>query len=320
MKPRAFFIQASIALLLIVLYNVAITLLARQMPARKMIDAVRHLEPGALFIHGNSTMDAAFNDAIFAKATGEKPFRAALGATLPVDHLNLARLAFNSGKPRAMLYGFYGFQLYEDPTNSWRQFSGNRCLSLLIDPATAIRYSASNSIVDHLMIRLAAALPALRERDVIWFKVEKLRRALADVGLPSTAANKFGRVADFKQLVLFTPQDVHRLSQSIISSDRPFCGPLVEMFDLAKNAGVEVTVVAMPSHPTNLPLEVRSDWNAYIAHVTKKLRQQGIRLIDATDWISEEKLFEDVLHVNEAGAVRFTEKLAQQWPVSRARP
>lgn len=314
MKPRAFIAQLALALAVIVVFNVLVARAARNMPARKVVE--RSLTtPGATLAHGNSTMAAAMNPAAYTAAspTREPLVDIALGATIPVDHLILANFALGANKPRRVIYGFYSFQLFDPPTNSWRQFSGNRAVSLHLDPAAAARHSGRNSFIDSTMIHLTAAIPALLERDVIWAKVERERRGLAELGLAKKAAsNRFGRVEDFAAMGTLKPDDLARAIDQIISTGADFSEPIREMFDAIQKADVELVVVAMPASDISLPTQDAKDkWREFTDYVRGKLQARNARLIDASFWFSDQAVFEDALHLNERGAEVFSARLAQ---------
>ena len=51
-------------------------------------------------------------------------------------------------------------------------------------------------------------------------------------------------------------------------------------------------------------------WKSYFNYVQGLLKINDVEVVDALDWI-EDSLFEDHLHLSEAGAIEFSKRLAK---------
>lgn len=76
---------------------------------------------------------------------------------------------------------------------------------------------------------------------------------------------------------------------------------------------MKVVFVEMPMNPDHVRRFYHTPaWARYREHVEKLLATDGVIYIDASDWEPEESLFGDHLHLNDAGAVQFSERLGEQ--------
>jgi hypothetical protein len=124
----------------------------------------------------------------------------AMGASNPAEHLLRLRAALrDDDHARLLLYGFYDFQLADPVAVTFSDLIGNHDLLYYDEPEFARRYY-SMSRYDATGFEIARRFPLLAERGAIWAKVEQVRRAISQQGMPTQATNPFGRVADFTLL------------------------------------------------------------------------------------------------------------------------
>ena len=119
---------------------------------------------------GNSLMAAGFDVPIFDRYMTPAPARAlnaALGATSQVEHLMLLRRAMRHDPDiEEVIYGFFDFQLTEQPVIRNQDLIGNLAASYYLEPAIALHYSQM-APRDRLEFRLMRYFPLLVERGII---------------------------------------------------------------------------------------------------------------------------------------------------------
>jgi hypothetical protein len=96
-------------------------------------------------------------------------------------------------------------------------------------------------------------------------------------------------------------------------SGRGFISAADEIIRQALEAGMKVVFVEMPMSPDHVRrFYDTSAWERYRAHVEALLAADGVIYIDASHWEGEESLFGDHLHLNDAEAFQFSERLGEQ--------
>ncbi|MDO8431584.1 MAG: hypothetical protein Q7S58_04155 [Candidatus Binatus sp.] len=273
---------------------------------------------------GNSLMAAGFSAAAFDRYT--KPlraiaFNAALGASDPVEHLMLLRRALKRD-PTVMtvIYGFFDFQLTGPLVAANSDFIGNRAASYYLEPELVLEYS-DMSPRDRFDFNLMRHVPLLVERGTIWEKVELVRRAMSQLGMPPVATNRMGQVSDFAMLEADSPAAFAARSERAIAEHAKLSAPIAQIIEQSKQHGARVVIVEMPMHPYHqrtfysLPA-----WSKYRDYVRSLVEQAGGNYLNASDWIERADDFADHLHLSAAGADDFSRRLADYVRASNAAP
>jgi hypothetical protein len=148
----------------------------------------------------------------------------------------------------------------------------------------------------------------LTDRGAIWAKIEILRRAIGQQGMPAERTNEFGRASDFSLLESANQQEFLRSCQS--SMNLPLASPVAALLSQAHDAGMNVVIVEMPMRAAHRELFYDTPcWQRYTDHLRNLVTPYNAAFIDAHDWISDEALFNDPLHLTLKGATKFSERL-----------
>jgi hypothetical protein len=152
----------------------------------------------------------------------------------------------------------------------------------------------------------------VRERVALWAKVERVRREISRVGLPPEKASPFGRALDFLAYEPRNPDAFIASLNAALGADQPLDPSIREIMKTCAANHLKFNLVAMP-----VPKDHRqrfyasASWQTYRRHVQDLVEASQGRLIDTSDWISDAE-FEDVLHLNAAGARIFSVRLARE--------
>jgi hypothetical protein len=292
--------------------NLAVGFLTRNSVPRRVMRHARESQAASVIALGNSLIAAGFDESAFDGAAGLSAPRGAanlgLGASAPVEQLLLLRYALSHGlHPRLVVYGFYDFQLTAPDRFAIRDLIGNRAMLYYIEPFYARRFY-SLSLHDDLQFRAMHSFPMFADRGAIWAKVEILRRAIAQQGMPAQRSNRFGRAADFSLLESDNGSDFHRTCEA--SMNLPLAPPVSELLRQARDAGLTIAVVEMPMRRAHRNLFYDTTWWAqYVGHIRTLLEPYGVVYVDASHWIDDDSLFADPLHLSEQGAAQFSQRL-----------
>jgi hypothetical protein len=153
----------------------------------------------------------------------------------------------------------------------------------------------------------------LAERGAIWGKVEELRRAMGEVGMPHIETNRFGRTADFG---LLEP----RSTDAFVSACDHWSGvsdglnkPALEIIRESQARGARVVIVEMPMHPYHQQhFYALGAWHRYRNGLRKLIEENGAEYVSASGWITDPGEFADHLHLAPLGAEDFSRRLALQ--------
>lgn len=292
--------------------NVAVAFLTRNSVPRRVMRHARESRPASVIALGNSLVAAGFDESAFdAGATLARPRGSAnlgLGASAPVEQLLLLRYALSHGiRPRLVIYGFYDFQLTEPSRFAIGDLLGNHAMLYYVEPRYARRFY-SLSTHDSFEFRSMHGFPMFADRGAIWVKVEKFRRAMAQQGMPPQRSNQFGRASDFSLLESDNAEDFRRQCQASLAL--PLSPAVDELLRQARDAGIAITVVEMPMRATHRHLFYDTTWWAqYADHLRALLTPYSPTFVDASDWIEDDSLFADPLHLSEQGAAEFSRRL-----------
>jgi hypothetical protein len=299
-------------------YNLVIARTARSSQRRQLLARIENIpaDTDCLFL-GNSLVEAGCDMQSFQSAwpnatTTPKAINVALGATSTVEHyLILKRALQNRSHLKYVIYGFFDDQLNTAPSGPWSDLIGNRALSYYFPDDAAAMY-APGSWLKKWQLRLTARIPMLAERSSLWGKVDALRRNLDEVGMPRHKTNRFGRVQDFGALEAADAASFERRCRAVTDGEKGFSRPVQEIIRLACQNGATVILVEMPMPSRHRNLFYSSPaWNGLRGHLTSLARKENAVYVSASDWIQDDRDFEDATHLNEQGARKFSSELAQ---------
>jgi hypothetical protein len=292
--------------------NLAVAFLTRNSVPRRVMRHARESQPASVIALGNSLVAAGFDESAFDVGAALVPPRGSanlgLGASAPVEQLLLLRYALSHGiRPRLVIYGFYDFQL-TDPTHfTIADLLGNHAMLYYVEPAYARRFY-SLSAHDSFEFRSMHGFPMFADRGAIWVKVEKLRRAMGQQGMPPERSNQFGRASDFSLLESDNPEDFRRQCEASLAL--PLSPAVNELLRQARDAGISIAVVEMPMRTAHRHLFYDTTWwSQYVAHIRGLLGPFAATFVDASQWVEDDSLFADPLHLSERGAAEFSRRL-----------
>jgi hypothetical protein len=259
-------------------------------------------------------MRAGFESATFdadMKPLRVAGFNAALGASDPVEHLMLLRRALRRDTTvKTVIYGFFDFQLTGQPFATNGDFIGNRAVSYYLEPDLSLKYYKM-SARDRIHFSLMQHVPLLVERGTIWEKVERVRRAMSQLGMPPVATNRLGRVADFAMLEADSPAAFAAHCDRLIADHANLSDPVLQIIEQSKARGASVVIVAMPMHPRHQhEFYSLSAWAKYRDYLRTLVERAGATFTDASAWIDRPDEFADHLHLSPSGGEDFSRRLA----------
>jgi len=265
---------------------------------------------------GNSLMAAGFDPAAFEEKWAKAgrsctAVNGALGATGPIEHLALTRLAYRGHSVAILVYGFFDQQLASNVAVKNSEIIGNHSMLYYLEPELTLRY-AGFDLCDRLLFRAYSSLALLRERGAIWAKVERLRRTMASVGTPGEQTNQFGRAADFALLEANDSRAFRLSCERVIRSNQFLSAPVAALFRQALQQGSMVVVVEMPMHPEHIKrFYDQPIWADFRTKTRQYVERTGASYLNASTWIQDKSMFEDHLHLSAAGAHDFSQRLAE---------
>jgi hypothetical protein len=312
LTKRQLVLTATILIAGVFCINLVVVFLTRNSVPRRVMRHARESQSASVIALGNSLVAAGFDDAAFDTGAGlSAPNGAAnlgLGASATVEQLLLLRYALSHGiRPRLVVYGFYDFQLTAPDRFALGDLIGNHAMLYYVEPSYARRFY-SLSLHDDLQFRAMHFFPMFADRGAIWTKVEILRRAIAQQGMPAQRSNRFGRASDFSLLESDNAADFRNKCEA--SMNLALAPAVSELLNQAHDARVAIAVVEMPMRRAHRKLFYDTPWwPQYVAHVRTLLAPYGVIYIDASQWIEDDSLFADPLHLSEEGAAQFSQRL-----------
>jgi len=311
------------AALLLALMNSLMVVWSHRLPAIRKLDEIRIARDPNLLLVGNSLLDHHLEEGAFARAAAGRgvqfvPLNAALGATDPPEQRLLFQYAVaKHAGIRTVVVGIFDFQLTHADDSSLTDLKGNRIVGLdgrfpVPEVAAAYGFGAK----DRAELRLMRAFPMAANRASVWKFVELLRRTMAGVGMPSVATNSMGRVADFAALEASSAQVFDAEAAQFLRDPRHFNASYEAIFSQTQRAADQTIILVMPMSPSHqLEFYSRPAWGAYLRALTKLAAARGIRVIDASGWLTDQDDFVDHLHMTDVGVRRFSERLGGQLAV-----
>ena len=316
MSARQVALSLLVAMIVLVAFNFWLRHSLRNSVPRQLLHA---LDSSRGFTHlalGNSLMAAGFDPAVFDRYMNQGrviAFNGALGASSQVEHLTLLREALRRDSSiKVVIYGFFDFQLTEPVVTRNSDLIGNLAASYYLEPDLALRFYIM-SPRDRFEFEAMRHVPMLAERGAIWGKVEAMRRAMGQVGMPPVETNRFGRATDFGLLEAQSPD-------AFVSECEHWSGvgdglnkPALEIIREAEARGAKVVIVEMPMHPFHQQHFYALDaWHRYRNSLRTLVERNGAEYISASGWITDPGEFADHLHLTPRGAEEFSRRLALQ--------
>ena len=313
-SKRSFFAALLVLAFCLVAANFVVAFLTHHTLPRQSMAMIAS-SPGASYVFlGNSLLVVGFDAAEFKaqlKIPAKETLNLAMTSTGQLEHLLFLRYALAHGtSPRVLIYGFVDLQLSEPFSLSNRDLIGKREVIYYLEPEYARRF-CSFSFRDALEFEIMRRSAMLSERSAVWGKVELLRRKFAGQGMPAVEENRLGRVADFALLEAADPRAFALQAEE--AANLPLNPPVAEILRESTSSGARAVFVEMPMSASHRERFYDTDsWRRYRAHVRALLTSQNGLYIDASDWVTDDSLFMDHIHLNSAGAILFTRKLAEE--------
>lgn len=298
---------------LLVCANAVVGTLTQHSVSRRILADAQSAGAAQTIALGNSLVRSGFDAEEFSAAQQLRgsqghALNMAMGASTPSEHLLLLRTALRANhRAELLLYGFYDFQLTDAVSFKFSDMIGNHDLLYYDEPEFARRYY-SMSRYDAAGFEIARRLPLLAERGAIWAKVERLRRAISQQGMPSQATNRFGRVADFTLLEAKSQHEFVKHCER--ASQEPLNAAVLEIIGEAQERHLRIVFVLMPLPPRHVQTFYdAAAWEQYQGHLRELLTKQNVTVVDASRWFPDANKFGDALHLNEEGAKEFSRRL-----------
>jgi hypothetical protein len=235
--------------------NAVVGTLTQHSVSRRILADARNAGGAETIALGNSLVRSGFNADEFATSLRSQGVQSAalnmaMGASTPPEHLLLLRAALQADdRAQLLLYGFYDFQLTDAVSFKLSDMIGNHDLLYYDEPEFA-RHYYSMSWYDAAGFAIARHFPLLAERGAVWAKVERLRRAISQQGMPTQATNQFGRVADFTLLEAKSQDEFVRHCER--ASQKRLNAAILEIIREAQERHLRVVLVLMPLPPRHV--------------------------------------------------------------------
>ena len=222
-------VSLSVATALFVAFNICVAWMARNSVPRQLLRQIDRTRGVTDIAIGNSLMFSGFDaDAYDQELAADHvvAMNAGLGASSVVEHLEiLSRALERDDSIRVAIYGFFDFQLTDPPVTTVSDLFGNRAMSYYAALAIALQFYEM-PLRDRIAVRVLRHVPVWVDRSMLWAKVEKLRRAMGQVGMPAVETNQFGRASDFTLLEASSPEEFEKECRLAIDGRADSAGPL----------------------------------------------------------------------------------------------
>jgi hypothetical protein len=294
--------------------SLAVKRLTAHTVSRRLLAETQEASYAQIIALGNSLMRSGFVPDAFAPPAAPQSnspaFNLALGASTPPEQLLLLRAGLRAmPKARLLLYGFYDFQLTDPVSFASADLIGNHDILYYQEPEFARRFYQM-SRYDAAAFEIDRRLGILSERGAVWGKVELVRRAISQQGMPTEARNQFGRAADFTLLEAKSRDEFEQ--HCAAASQAPLNAPAAEIISEAQQKGIRVVFIVMPLPPRHVRLFYDAPaWASYQRHIRQLLGASNVAYLDASRWIPDAAKFGDALHLSPGGAEEFSRRLGQ---------
>lgn len=309
-KRGQFFGTLFVCLLVLAAANLVVQRLTANTVSRRILADARSAREAQVIALGNSLVRSGFDAGAFVPPDAAKGMAVnlAMGASTPPEQLLLLRAGLRAEpKARLLLYGFYDFQLTEPIEFANAEIIGNHDILYYQEPEFARGFYRMGRY-ESVQFEITRRAPMLAERGAVWAKVELLRRAMGQQGMPAEARNQFGRAADFTMLEAKSREEFER--HCVAAARAPLNAPVAEMVREAQEKNVSVVFVLMPLPPHHVQTFYESAaWAEYEVHVRSLLDERKVAYVNASRWIPDAGKFSDALHLSEDGAQEFSRRL-----------
>jgi hypothetical protein len=312
LTKRQLVLSVSVLVAGLVAMNLVIAFLTRNSVPRRVMQHARQSRSASVIALGNSLVASGFDEAAFNSGAGisapQGSSNLGLGASSPVEQLLLFRYALSHGvHPGLVVYGFYDFQLTNHVQFTTGDLIGNHAMLYYVEPFYGRRFY-SLSLHDSLQFPAMHAIPMFADRGALWAKIEILRRGIAEQGMPAERTSRMGRAADFSLLEAADEKDFRLQCEA--SMNLPLSPSVNELLRQAHGLGLTIAVVEMPMRGQHRRLFYDTPWwSQYNTHIRSLLAPFNVIYVDASDWIRDDTLFEDPLHLSAPGAAQFSQRL-----------
>ena len=315
LPKRIFFLALAGILLLLVAVDYGVARISRNTISRWTMGRVRQSTGAQAIALGNSLIGVGFNEPSFDAGMGldkqSGSISLAMGGSSGIEQLLMLRYALQQGmRPRIVLFGFFDFTLTHPLEYTTRDLIGNRALLYYMEPEYARRFYHL-SLHDRAEFEIMRHFELFVDRGTVWERIELVRRALAQQGMPPEPASAMGRSVDFAMLEY--PSAPAFIAECGRASRNPLIPAVREIALQAEAAGAKVYFVEMPMPPDHVQMFYdQPQWSAgYRVHLQQMLGGLGAAYIDASHWMPDEDSFQDPLHLTYAGAQEFSRRLGE---------
>jgi hypothetical protein len=315
LNKRHFFLALFVLGLCLVAADFVIAFLTRNSIPRRYMALAENSRQASVAVFGNSLLVVGFDTAEFDSALhlnepGRGTVNLAMGSTTPVEHLLFLRYALAQGiRPKLTIYGFLDLQLAQPISLSNKEIIGNHDVLYYLEPEYA-RQFYHLSPKDSLEFEVMRRFSMLADRSAVWVKVERLRRQIGAQGMPHEETNRFGRTNDFN--LLEADNAATFAEQADAAARAPLIPVAEEILKQASQSGAKVIFVEMPMPSRHRRLFYNTDsWRKYRGHASSLVEAHGATYIDGSQWVTDDSLFADHIHLNPSGATVFTRKLVE---------
>jgi hypothetical protein len=213
--------------------------------------------------------------------------------------------------PRVVILGFA--ILLPGDTADPSEMVGNRAVELAWSKASDVRlYYPGYPLEDldrgtRFLIERSTALTTYES--ILWIRAQKLQDALFHRGAPAAEANRFGLVSDMHALL---EGFAHAAESRLARADRWRNDPWFERIRaLVDRSGARFLVVHVPmTSAYRRRVESGERWRGYVAWLEADLAAHGDAYADLSA-VAGDSLFGDGIHLDEHGAVVFSEALGR---------
>jgi hypothetical protein len=320
LERRTFIHATLVALILLLGLNQATGWLGQNAVPRVILRKARSSSGFADAFLGNSLVKSGISESVWSDAgtvanLPTRPVNLGIGWSTPAEHAVIWSELLKAGnRPKNLFYGFFDLQLQEYTNSTWWALGGNMAMGYFIDPELSAKYHAPGSTLGHAFMRAAAHVPLFTERITYWGKIEELRRKLSAIGTkpaphdPNSAAGN--GTDEFSAFNAAGSEAFAQSCEAVIRAGIPFHPAIDDIIDSAARVGCRVYFVEMPMTPQHRRLFYSvPEWTTYKRRLREHLAARKATLIEAGDWVPDPRDFGDSLHLNDAGASRFTKRL-----------
>lgn len=322
-SKRTFILTLAGLLLPLIALDRAVGIAARNSVPRREMARARNSTGASVVALGNSVIGVGFVESSFDEGMGSGrqggAINLAMGGSSAVEQLLMLRYALRQGmRPRAVIFGFFDFNLTHPLEFATRDLIGNRAMLYYTEPEYA-RTLYHLSLHDRAEFEIMRHFELFADRGLVWERVERFRRALSQEGMPAEKANSMGRAIDFAMLEY--PSVPEFVAECGRASHNDLIPSVREIALQASAAGSKVYFVEMPMPPAHVQsFYDQPAWAGYRTHLRDMLGNLGATYIDASHWMPDESSFADPLHLSWEGSQQFSRRLGKFYADGSAAP